>query len=268
MGVRCSAATTKTCCRAGCNGCSPRRCSSGSAGASTSAPGTPCAAAAPTWTCWWRSAPAWPGFLSAVVTLVRPCSSTSISRPAPRSSRWCCWASCWKRAPRRRTSAAIEELIRLQPQHRRVERDGEIVEVRCRQHQTRRYIHRPRRRERAGRRRSDRGRFQRGGSHADRRKPAGRQEHAATRCMPPRRISDGMLRCRATGVGAHTLLAGIIRLVEQAQGSKAPIQRLADVISGIFVPVVRCHRLAHLCAVVVAGRRASPRRWSTPSPCW
>ena len=47
-----------------------------------------------------------------------------------------------------------------------------------------------------------------------------------------------MLKCRATGVGTHTVLAGIIRLVEQAQGSKAPIQRLADVISGIFVPVV------------------------------
>ena len=49
---------------------------------------------------------------------------------------------------------------------------------------------------------------------------------------------QGVLRCRATGVGAHTLLAGIIRMVEQAQGSKAPVQRLADRIAAVFVPVV------------------------------
>jgi Cu+-exporting ATPase len=48
----------------------------------------------------------------------------------------------------------------------------------------------------------------------------------------------GLLRMRATKVGTDTVLASIIRMVEQAQGSKAPIQRLADTVSSIFVPSV------------------------------
>ena len=48
----------------------------------------------------------------------------------------------------------------------------------------------------------------------------------------------GAFRFRATRVGRDTMLAQIIRLVQQAQGSKAPIQRLADVVSGYFVPAV------------------------------
>ena len=48
----------------------------------------------------------------------------------------------------------------------------------------------------------------------------------------------GTFTFRAERVGRETVLAQIIRLVEQAQGSKAPIQRLADVVAGIFVPIV------------------------------
>ena len=50
--------------------------------------------------------------------------------------------------------------------------------------------------------------------------------------------TTGTLSVRATRVGRDTVLAQIIRLVSEAQGSRAPIQRLADAVTGVFVPVV------------------------------
>lgn len=49
---------------------------------------------------------------------------------------------------------------------------------------------------------------------------------------------DGVLQVRVTQIGEGSVLAQIIKTVEEAQGSKSPIQKLADKISGIFVPVI------------------------------
>jgi Cu+-exporting ATPase len=49
---------------------------------------------------------------------------------------------------------------------------------------------------------------------------------------------DGLIRIKVMQVGEGTVLAQIIKTVEEAQGSKAPIQKLADKISGIFVPII------------------------------
>ena len=64
---------------------------------------------------------------------------------------------------------------------------------------------------------------------------------------------SGTFRFRVTKVGADTLLAQIVRLVEEAQGSKAPIQRLVDRIASIFVPIVFAIAFASALAWLVFG---------------
>ena len=64
----------------------------------------------------------------------------------------------------------------------------------------------------------------------------------------------GFLRFRAEKVGEDTTLAQIIRLVEEAGGSKAPIARLADKIAGVFVPVVMCIALAAAIVWLALGK--------------
>jgi len=136
-----------------------------------------------------------------------------------------------------KTSAAIEELVKLQPKTARVERDGEIIEVDVASLKLDDIFI-----VRAGESMPVDGVVIDGASSVNEAmltgeslpvtKQTGEKVYAATINQ------QGLLKCRATGVGAHTQLAAIIRLVEEAQGSKAPIQKMADTISGIFVPVV------------------------------
>jgi len=136
-----------------------------------------------------------------------------------------------------KTSAAIEALIRLQPQTAHVERDGKLVEVPVATLiPGDLFVVRP------GESVPVDGQVVEGTSSANEAMLTGESLPVAKNAGDPVFAAtvngDGLLRCQATGVGSHTLLAGIIRLVEQAQGSKAPVQRLADRVAAIFVPVV------------------------------
>ncbi|MXS83031.1 heavy metal translocating P-type ATPase [Nitrosomonas oligotropha] len=136
-----------------------------------------------------------------------------------------------------KTSAAIEALIRLQPKTARIERNGEILEVPASSLQVNDiFIVRP------GENLPVDGVVVEGTSSVNESMLTGESlpvsKQAGAKVFAATLNQQGLLKCRATSVGAHTQLAAIIHLVEEAQGSKAPIQRMADTISGIFVPVV------------------------------
>ena len=136
-----------------------------------------------------------------------------------------------------RTSEAIESLIRLQPKTARIERNGQWVEIAVETLMPGDiFLVRP------GESVPVDGQVIEGESSINESMLTGESmpvgKRADDKVFAATANGQGALRCRATGVGEHTLLAGIIRLVGEAQGSKAPVQRLADQISAIFVPVV------------------------------
>ena len=144
------------------------------------------------------------------------------------------------------TGEAVRKLIGLQPKTARVVRDGRDVDVPIAEVVPGDLV-----RVRAGR--EDPGRRRRGRRLARR---------STSRCSPASRIpvskgagdevigatlnTTGSFTFTATKVGSETALAQIVRLVEQAQGSKPPIARLADVVAGYFVPIVIGIADAHL----------------------
>ena len=159
-----------------------------------------------------------------------------------------------------RTSEALESLVRLQPRTARIERPqhaGELVEIPV---ETLIpgdiFIVRP------GEAVPVDGEVIAGHSAVDEalltgesmpvRKTVGATVYAATH------NGEGMLRCRATGVGETTLLAGIIRLVAEAQGSKAPVQKLVDRIAAVFVPAVCAIALATFIGWLLVGSEFAP----------
>jgi Cu+-exporting ATPase len=136
-----------------------------------------------------------------------------------------------------RASAAIEELVKLQPQQAWVERDGQWVEQPVAKLKVGDVFQL-----RPGASVPVDGTVIDGQSSIDEALLTGESlpvsKTAGDKIYTGTINAQGVLRCRATGVGADTALARIVQLVSDAQGSKAPIQRLADIIAGIFVPVV------------------------------
>ena len=138
---------------------------------------------------------------------------------------------------KRQTSAALRRLMQLQPKSARVARGGAEIDVPVEDVQPGDVVV-----VRPGERIPVDGEIVSGASAVDESMLTGEPMPVAKRPGDPvvgaTVNGTGAFRYRATAVGADSVLARIVRLMREAQGSRAPIQKLADRISGIFVPVV------------------------------
>lgn len=138
---------------------------------------------------------------------------------------------------KRKTLDAIGKLLALTPQTAWVEKNGEFVETPIADIKAGDIV-----RVRPGERVPVDGNVESGESEIEEAALSGEPlpvlKHSGDKVFAATQNTLGTLTIRATGVGEHTRIAEIIRLTEAAQGSKAPIQKLADQVSGIFVPVV------------------------------
>ena len=78
---------------------------------------------------------------------------------------------------------------------------------------------------------------------------------------------SGFLKCEATRVGEDTTLSQIIQMVSDAAATKAPIAKIADRVSGVFVPAVIAIAAVTILVWLLTGQTiALP--WHGESPCW
>ncbi len=138
---------------------------------------------------------------------------------------------------KRRASGAMAALIRLQPKSARVLRDGQYVDTPIDEIEVGDSIL-----VRPGEKLPVDGVVEEGASTVDESMLTGESapidKRQGSEVYGATINGNGSLTFRATRVGRDTMLAGIIRVVEEAQGSRAPIQRLADRVSAYFVPAV------------------------------
>ena len=136
-----------------------------------------------------------------------------------------------------RTGEAIRKLVGLQAKTARVERDGEVAELAIEEIVVGDIIV-----VRPGEKIAVDGEVTSGSSYVDESMITGEPipvEKTAGEIVVGGTVNGtGALKFKATKVGADTMLAQIIRMVEQAQGAKLPIQALVDKITGVFVPIV------------------------------
>ena len=156
-----------------------------------------------------------------------------------------------------RTSAAIKKLIGLQPKTARVVRDGAELDIPITAVETGDLVI-----VRPGERIPVDGVVVNGRSHVDESMLTGESlpvaKEVGDKVIGATINKQGLLRFEATKVGRETALAQIIRLVEQAQGSKAPIQRIIDRVSAYFVPIVVVFALLTFAVWMLAGQGFVP----------
>jgi len=136
-----------------------------------------------------------------------------------------------------RTSEAIQRLVRLAPRTARVRRGDAVIEIDVAQVALGEVVEM-----RPGERLPVDGEVMDGSSYVDESmitgEPVPVAKHAGATVVGGTVNQTGSLVFRATAIGGDTMLAQIIRMVEEAQGGKLPIQALVDKVTMVFVPVV------------------------------